>query len=47
MNCMRIGQPFFYLMQIQKVTRAASSRTLRKHVDYDVQNPFENLWITS
>lgn len=47
MNCVRFRQPFFYPMQIQLVSQGAGSTTIDLRSDYDVQNSFENLWITS
>lgn len=47
MNCVRFRQPFFYPMQIQLVNQDAGFITIDIRGDYDVQNSFENLWITS
>lgn len=47
MNCSRIGQPFFYLKKIQKLIFRDRLASLLSLPDYDVQNPFKNLWIKS
>jgi hypothetical protein len=45
MNCVRIRQPFFYPMQIQKLNRRPDFAASRWGPDYNVKNSLKNLWI--
>ena len=47
MSCSSIAQPFFYPMQIQAVIHRDLACHPFVRPDYDVQNPFKNLWINS
>ena len=47
MNCVRIAQPFFYLMKFQKLKVTTGVNSTDQTPDYNVCNSLKNLWIKS